>query len=177
MEYYLGIDQGGTKSCVAVCAEDGAIIASETGMGSVLYLDDPDNISSRIALSLANKALAGTGISMADMTAVCAGLSGADWGFEYPILERRMREALEIADITVLNDCIIAMRAGSAAPNRAVICAGTEINIAVRAGGGKEIIFGYYISPRLRGALAIGGMVMEAVTDSAAGVKAPTALT
>ncbi|MCL2462622.1 MAG: hypothetical protein FWF44_08160, partial [Defluviitaleaceae bacterium] len=170
MDYYLGIDQGGTKSRAAVCAGNGEIIGRETGEASIFYLDDPENRSTAIALRLAEKILAAAGRSMADITAVCAGLTGADWDFEYPIHEARTREGLGVADVTVLNDCMIAMRAGSAAPNRAVICAGTGINVAARAAGGKEIIYGYYINPRLNAASSLGGMVFEAIADAEAGV-------
>ena len=179
MEYYLGIDQGGTKSSVVVGAEDGTLIGCETGGGSVFYLDDPDNSSTQTVLRLSEKIFYGTGLSMDKITAVCAGLSGADWDFEYPLHERRLCEGLGAMNITttVLNDCIIAMRAGSAAPNRAVICAGTEINIAAHAADGQEIIYGYYINPRLRGALALGGIVLDSVADAAIGVNPPTTLT
>lgn len=177
MKYYLGVDQGGTKSCAAVCAEDGRLLGCGTGGPSLFYRTDTANESMRRVLLLAERILTDAGLSMGDISAVCAGLTCADWDFEYPIHEQRVRQGLGLSEVTVLNDSIIAMRAGSNAPNRAVVCAGTGLNVAVRAAGGEEFIFGYYIAECAHGASALGKLVLEAAADAEVGAGPRTSLT
>jgi len=176
MKYYLGIDQGGTKTLVAACGDDGVILGCQEGGASIFYLDDPDNISTRTAYRLSEDILNSTGLTVSDISAVCAGLTGADWDSEYPIHEERTRKGLGISDAIVLNDCMIALRAGSSEPNRAIICAGTGLNIAVSTSDGREIIYGYYITERMQGARALGNSVVDAVVDAEAGVGPVTSL-
>ena len=177
MKYYAGIDQGGSKTYAAVCAEDGAIIGAEKGEPPIFYLNDAENSSMKTAYRLVKGIFEGAGRSDSDMSAVCAGLTGVDWDFEYPIHEERTRSAFNVSDIVMLNDCMIAMRAGSEAPNRAVVCAGTGMNVAAKAADGREFIFGYYIIGKTASGSSLGYAAIEAAIDAEAGIGPPTSLT
>jgi len=177
VEYYLGIDQGGTKTYAAICGEDGAIIGAAKGEPSIFYLDDVKNESTNRAKIAAERALEQTNVKLSQISAVCGALTGADWDFEFPIHEQRLRDGLGISDALAINDCIAALRAGSNAPNRAIICAGTGLNAAVRAGDGREIVYGYYVRGCDGGGVALGYAVLEAVIAAETGIGAETALT
>jgi N-acetylglucosamine kinase-like BadF-type ATPase len=176
MNHFLGIDQGGTKTQVAVCAEDGTIVGAATGGALVFYLDDPQNASTAIARTLAENILANAGLSWDCLTAACGGLNGVDWPHETEIHAARLREGLDIKNVLAVNDAFIALRAGSSAPNRCVVVAGTGLNIATRAEDGTEHAYGYHIPNRLQGGGAMGEAVIAALIDSAVGVRPATKL-
>jgi len=177
MKYFLGIDQGGSKTQVAVCDETGNLVGAATGEAFHFYLDDPENKSTATARRLAEKILNEVGLQWDCLSAVCGGINGVDWPHETAIHEARLREGLDISDATAVNDCIIALRAGTDAPNRCIVCAGTSLNIAVRSASGKEFVYGYYIATRLHGGQALGNATVEAVMETHLGIHPPTALT
>jgi len=177
MEYYLGIDQGGTKTYAAVCTDDGNIIGAAKGKPSIFYIDDIENQATAHAKTAAEQALKHTGIDISQISAVCGALTGADWDFEFPIHSQRIKDGLGISDVLVINDCIAAMRGGSNAPNRGIICAGTGLNAAVRGYDGRELVFGYYIKSCDNGAASLGSAALEAVFAADIGLGAKTALT
>jgi N-acetylglucosamine kinase-like BadF-type ATPase len=177
VRYFLGIDQGGTGMRVAVCGADGNFIGAAVGGPAIFYLDDPDNRSSLTAWRLTEKILTDAGLSWGCLSAACCGITGIDWQHEIPLHENRLREALKLDSITALNDSVIALRAGSAAQNRCIVCAGSGLNIAVHSSGGEEYAYGYFIPDRLQGGGALGQAVIEAVTEADTGIISPTVLT
>jgi len=181
MRYFLGVDQGGGKTLAAVCAEDGTIAGAAKGGPSIFYLDDPENISGQIARRLAENILADAGLSWDCLSAACGGLTGIDWPQELSIHKMRFRDALNRdapnMETIVTNDSIIALRAGSSAPARLVVCAGTGLNIAIHTPEGEEYTYGYFIPDRLQGGRALGRAVIEAVMEAETGTDGPTKLT
>ena len=178
MKYVLGIDQGGTKTAALVCDLNGNIvgIGYEDGLASV-YFDDAEGLYIKRIVSAAQNACTMAGIQLKDVAAVCGGLSGADWDFEYPILRERLYNGLHIEDSIVLNDCIPAMRGGSAAKACAVICAGSGLNVALQRADGSQLIYGYYIDDAHQGAGALGTRAMRKVMEAHLGICGPTLLT
>ena len=173
MNTFLGIDQGGTKSQIAICDTCGNILGAAKGEGAVFYLDDPSNQSTATVRRLASTILQ----DKFSITAAYGGISGVDWPHEVAIHEARLRGGLGIENVVAVNDAFIALRAGSGAPNRCVVVGGTGLNIATRAEDGAEYAYGYYVPNRLQGGGALGNAVVEAVTEAATGVKPPTLLT
>lgn len=108
---------------------------------------------------------------------VCAGMTGADWPHEYPLLQENLRRATGVAWVTVVNDCIAARRAGSDRPWGSVVCAGTGLNVAVTSPGGETYIYGYYIQGDDQGGTALGTLALRAVFAAEAGIGPPTRLT
>ncbi len=177
MKYYLGIDQGGTKTAALICDENGRILGAARDQGLVTtYLNDTDEIYIKNMRSAADTALSMAGLSLAEVTAVCGCLNGADWDFEYPTLKDNLSRAMSCEDTIVLNDCIGAMRGGSAGRECAVICAGTGLNAAVRCKDGREIIYGYFVDTADQGGSALGHMTLRKVMDSYLGLCGNTLL-
>jgi N-acetylglucosamine kinase-like BadF-type ATPase len=172
--YYLGIDQGGTETVALVCGSDGNI----SGKGYEAGLIKKERYESIIDAS--KKACAEAGVTLSDISAVCGGLSGADWDPDYPILTEGLSKALNInaADVIVLNDCMIACRGGGpVARDCAVVCAGTGLNVGVRRADGKEFLYGYFIDNDIQGAGSLGDKALRTVWESYTGVCSPTMLT
>jgi N-acetylglucosamine kinase-like BadF-type ATPase len=173
MKYILGIDQGGTKTAALVCDLNGKIL----GVGYESGLDKKSQFDG--ILDVSRKVCSESGIALEDIGAVCGGLSGADWDSDYIRLTQELTRALNIADATVLNDCMIACRGGTAAANRAVVCAGTGMNIGIRRADGAQFLYGYFVSINniIDGASALGPAAFRAVMESYHGIRGPTMLT
>jgi N-acetylglucosamine kinase-like BadF-type ATPase len=176
--YFLGIDQGGTKTEAVVCDGLGRIIGKGRAAGLVdIYCFDEAGEYIKNIRDAAEQAAKQARIPLSAVAAVCGCLNGADWDFEYPRLCKSLYKAIGCADMTVLNDCVGAARAGTASLQRAVVCAGTGMNVAVRRADGKEIIYGYYIHHMDQGGNALGTAMLNAVADAFHGIIPPTKMT
>ncbi|MGI5960019.1 MAG: BadF/BadG/BcrA/BcrD ATPase family protein [Massiliimalia sp.] len=178
MKYYLGIDQGGTKTEVAVCNEKGEILGfgSDAGLKCQYFRDDQEIYLKHIKTAC-KAALNEANLDFCDINTVCASLNGADWGFEYAPLAFRLIKLLHCMDIILINDCIGAMRGGSLEENCAVICAGTGTNIAVCREDRENLIYGYFVPPVIQGGSALGQQMFDAVLEEYIGIGSPTCLT
>jgi N-acetylglucosamine kinase-like BadF-type ATPase len=178
MKYYLGIDQGGTKTTAVLCDETGRILGSAKDNGLLInYLSDSEETYLKNIRSSASAALSMAGLSFPDISAVCGCLNGADWDFEYPTLEKNLARATSCKDAIVMNDCIGAMRAGTSSRECAVICIGTGLNAAVRNADGREFIYGYFIDSADQGASSLGHSTLRKVMDRHIGLCGETLLT
>jgi len=178
MKYYIGLDQGGTKTAAIVCGTNGRILGAGYEAGLVdVYFNDTDGQYIKRIKSACEKACAQAGIKLPDISAVCGGLNGADWDFEYPILAKKLAAGLGIEDVIVLNDCVAALRGGTDELECGVVCAGSGLNIAVKRHDGEKIIYGYFINDAHQGAGALGTAALRKIMESYIGICGHTALT
>ena len=178
MKYYLGVDQGGTKTEAAVCSEEGEILGYGANAGlQCPYFRDEQEIYLRHIHAACRTALEQAGLDLPQISTVCASLNGADWGFEYVPLAVRLTRLLQCGDVILVNDCIGAMRGGSLEENCAVVCAGTGANIAVCREGREDLIYGYFVPPSIQGGSALGQQMFHAALEEYTGVGPPTLLT
>lgn len=178
MKYFLGVDQGGTKTAAAVCNEAGEVLGFGIHDGLVCtYFQDDEEIYIKNLRIACETALNEAGITFSDVTAVCGSLNGADWDFEYMILASKLMRASECQDVTVINDSMGAMRGGSLNPNCAAFCVGTGGNIAVCNETGQAFMYGYFLPENLQGGNALGRRMFAAVLEAYVGVGEPTMLT
>lgn len=177
MKYYLGIDQGGTKTAAVVCDENGVIKGKAIHDGLVTgYFNDTDEIYIKNIRSAAIEALEQADLTLEYITAVNGCLNGADWDFEYPVLQQSLSRAVSCNRTIVMNDCIGGMRGGSAAKACAVVSAGSGLNIAIRTNDGREIIYGYFIHEVDQGGSALGRAALNKVLDAYMGICPETLL-
>jgi len=173
IKYILGIDQGGTKTAALVCDMNGNILGTcfEKGLGEKERYES--------ILDASRKSCIEAGIGLKEVGAVCGALSGADWASDYPVLAESLAEILHIADVVIINDCMAACRGGTSAAVRAVVCAGTGLNIGVRRADGKEFLYGYFVSYNdiIDGAGSLGLAAFRAAIQAYHGVRGPTMLT
>lgn len=175
MDYVLGLDQGRSKTVAAVAALDGEILGTGRAPGGHHYIFGMEHAKDQLRAAT-DAATAQAGLAGGSLAAVGAGLAGADFDYEYRLLEGALSDLFP-APNTVKNDCIAALYASTSQPGSLVICAGTGLNIGLLAPDGHEYVFGYTIDDLWHGGAAIGRKAMFSVLESSVGVLPPTGLT
>lgn len=175
MDYVLGIDQGSTHTRAAVCALDGEILAASAGKGACHAYDGMEAAMSTIR-DTARNALARAGIDPRQVKCLFAGLTGADWPDEYPLLQENLLRLELCKQACVTNDSIIALRGGTEQSYGAVLVAGSGGNCAVRSPSGQEFIYAYYHDADLQGGQALGRRVLNAIYQAETGREVETSL-
>lgn len=175
MAYLMGIDQGGSKTAAIIGDEHGHILGMGKSFGAVHSVNGMDKalLAARQAFE---QALAQAELSFTDIYGIYGGVSGLDWDYEKALVTDAVKEEFGVSNISIVNDCLIAMRAATNNEKCAAICAGSGVNCAVR-NGKDQILFGYYIPDDLQGGSSIGMKAVQRVFDSYAGVVEETLLT
>jgi N-acetylglucosamine kinase-like BadF-type ATPase len=179
MEYFLGIDIGGTKSQAVIATRSGKAIGF--GHGGAGNWEDVGYAGLRETLqAIARDALVSAGITRHQITGAGFGIAGYDWNSQRaPHMEAISSLGLENARIELVNDTLIGMIAGSAAGWGIAIVAGTRANCMGRdLQGHIGRMTGY--GPRMGevgGGLEIAGKAVEAVAKEWSRRGAPTRLT
>ncbi len=178
MNYVLGIDQGGTKTVALISDTLGNFLGVGFAGAGNYAVTGIDDAMSQVKLAV-DKALDQAGVKIEQCIHIVGGISGADFPFEYTLIQNSMAKVLnvKVKTIKIVNDCMIAMRAATTKNYGAVICAGTGLNCGVKAPNGESFIFGYYIDDEYQGGSAIGKKIMQSVFESHTGVIKSTTLT
>ena len=174
MKYVLGLDQGSSKTHAIVTDEAGRVLGMARSRGvchSAVSLEAAMDAIEEAA----EEALAQAGITRQEITCVAAGLTGTDWDFEVKLLENAVRKRLKIDRVHVVNDCIIAMRAGSDKEVTGVLCVGSGTNCAIRKGD-ELFVYGFYIPDEAQGGMCLGHKAVQAVFDAHVGLLPETVL-
>lgn len=176
MKYVLGIDQGGTKTCAIVADSKGNVLGMGKS-GGAYHISDGIKRSMETIKDASSKALEKANISLKDIAAVGAGITGMDWPEDYELLKSSLIKLLETKNIYVKNDCLSAFYGGTFDSYGAVLCAGTGLNAAVISPTGEEFVLGFYISDNVQGGSALAQRSLRKVFDSDLGLCGPTKLT
>jgi len=174
--YNLAIDQGGTKTAVILADDEGRILGKGMGAGACHFFDGMARAMAAVS-DAAQSAFADAGLPPKNLNTISAGMAGANWPEEFVALENGLRSLFPADNVRVYNDCLIAMRGGTAASRCAVLCAGTGLNAAARLNGGPPFVFNNYVEDLDQGAKGLGARVLQAVFFSQIGALPPTALT
>ena len=178
MIYVLGIDQGGSKTLAAVADETGRILGTGSSFGAC-HSNNGMAMAMAAVQEASQQALDAAGLSISQVTRIAAGMTGVDWPHETPLLQQALCDLfhVEMEKVIIVNDCLIALRAGTSHPSGVILCAGTGLNCAVRHPDGREFTFGFYISDDCQGGTALGLRVLKAVFDADCGMCGTTSLT
>lgn len=176
MNYILGIDQGGTKTVAIIADGQGRILGVSTDSGAYFPSDGMD-CAMKIMLHVSERAAKLAGIELSDVALAVVGMTGMDFPNQKEMLKTELEQTLGIHNIVVVNDCIIAMYGGTKKSVGAVICAGTGLNMAVRAGEDKEFVLGFYIEESLQGGSALARRAVRKTFDAELGLCGQTQLT
>ncbi len=174
--YSLAIDQGGTKTAAIISDDDGHILGKGMGSGACHFFDGMPRAMAAVNDAV-QAAFTQASLSPKDMHAISAGMAGANWPEEIVALENGLRSLFPVDSIRVYNDCLIAMRGGTAASRCAVLCAGTGLNAAARFDDGPPFVFNNYVEDIDQGAKGLGTRVLQAVFFSEIGALPHTILT
>ncbi|HMO56457.1 MAG TPA: BadF/BadG/BcrA/BcrD ATPase family protein [Roseiflexaceae bacterium] len=137
MNYYLGIDAGGTKTLVVIADESGRVHGvGRSGSGNWESVG-LDGAYAAYEAGLA-EALQAAGIQREQLRAAGYALAGIDWPSDYarltPVIDR-----LRVAGPYALeNDTMAALRAGSSNGSGVVVIAGTGSTVAGRNQHGER---------------------------------------
>lgn len=178
MKYVLGIDQGGSKTCVMVCNGEGTILGVGYGRGACHSSQGMAAAMEGVSTA-ASQALDQAGIRTEQLEQIAGGMTGVDWPYEAALLRENLSMTLAVPPerIAVVNDCIIALRAATSSAAGCILCAGSGLNCAVRDGKGREYTYGFYIEDRMQGGAALGRRAIQAVYDGESGLMEKTPLT
>ena len=174
--YNLAIDQGGTKTAAILSDDDGHILGKGMGPGACHFFDGMPRAMAAVN-DAAQGAFTQAGLSPKSLHAITAGMAGANWPEEIVALENGLRSLFPADSIRVYNDCLVAMRGGTAALRCAVLCAGTGLNAAARLRDEPPFVFNNYVEDIDQGAKGLGSRALQAVFFSEIGALPPTVLT
>lgn len=139
MNYYLGVDGGGSKTIAVIADEIGRIKGRGTsGCGNHQLGAELAERSIRHAVG---EALAEAGLRPQDISFASFGLAGADREADFVVL-RPMVGALGFANYHIVCDTVIAMRAGTRQRAGVVLICGSGTNSYGMNADGEEIQIG-----------------------------------
>jgi N-acetylglucosamine kinase-like BadF-type ATPase len=156
MNYFIGIDGGGTKTALKLSDEKGDIVLSMEG--------GPCNINSmgkeavaKMLKELLNDTLEEAKLSMEDIKVLCIGTAGVDRPSDKAIMEEIIRAAGFTGKTIITNDAVTALYGGVGGAEGVILISGTgsicygrnSEGDTKRAGGWGHLIgdegSGYYI--------------------------------
>lgn len=176
MNYYLGVDGGGSKTLAVVADEKGRIVGRGiSGCGNHQLGAALAQQSIRQAV---DKALARAGLEREDIAYASFGLAGADREADFRIL-RPMIGAMGFKKHHIVCDTVIAMRAGTKQRDGVVLICGSGTNgYGVNAAGEEVQIGGFgYAFGDFGGGGDLAVEVFRTVVRSWEGREEPTSLT
>lgn len=176
--YILGIDQGGSKTAAAVCDENGKILGQGISKGAY-YPTEGEKVAFSRILEAVKQAEAEAGVQRSQIQTAIAGITGIDWPGDAEAVTEKLKNLLEISDITAYNDAVIALYCGpeDSGDCDMVLCAGTGMNAAVRIEKDTYFVFGDYIEESMQGGSALARRAIRKVFDAQAGLGEQTSLT
>lgn len=142
MKYFVGVDQGGSKTEILIGDENGRLIDKCTGSGYSEFLKDlKDNTDFFIKYAeqqikqLANL-LSANNLVLSDVYALCACMAVVNNDEIQTGLENDLRSRSSVQNISVYNDMYGAWRAGTGKRPSGVMAAGTGTGIMLFGEGG-----------------------------------------
>jgi len=143
LNYYLGIDAGGSKTSAVITDESGTVVSrGMSGCGN--HQINAELARTSIAAAV-NQALQVAGLSRSDIKYALFGLAGADREADYVVL-RPMIQSLGFTNYEIVCDTVIGLRAGTRQPYGVVLICGTGTNCLGINPQGQELQcggFGY----------------------------------
>lgn len=135
MQYFLGLDAGGTNTYAVIVDEKGNVLGQGIGGNGNHQIDY--NIARKSIHLAVNEALKNANVSKDDLSFSYLGIAGADRPIDYAVLTP-MIEELKLPRFEIVGDTYIALRAGTKNPYGVVIICGTGVNCAGVSIDGKQ---------------------------------------
>lgn len=171
----LTIDQGQTKTIALLLTEDGAILGIGQAGGASYFKHGIEKASAMIK-EAAEHALSEAGLTAGDITWVYGGIAAANWPEEVEMLQNELKRVFAVGKVTVVNDCVIALRAGTDSDNAIVLCTGSGMNSAVFVDGKLALVYNNYIDLCDQGSEGLGARAFQAAFQSHMHSAPPTTL-
>jgi N-acetylglucosamine kinase-like BadF-type ATPase len=169
----LGIDGGNTKTLALLARRDGTIVGwGRGGCGDIYGAGSPEAAFAHVATAV-GQARAQAGVGQGVPTVGAFSMAGADWPEDFVVLREGLGHLA--AQVTIVNDGIGALRAGSPDNTGVVVACGTGVATAARAPGGRTWHSSWWQEPQ--GGHQLAHKALQAVYRAALGLDPPTALT
>lgn len=137
MNYFAGVDGGGTKTLCVIGDQDGNILARGNSTASNHQVIGPEAAKLAIRSSM-NQAAESLGISLEDISYTVFGLAGADLEQDFAILNPVCNDIIKSNRFKVMNDSWIGLRAGVPENWGIVTVCGTGSSCSGRNRAGME---------------------------------------
>jgi len=124
MNYYIGMDGGGTKSILTAVDENGKEIAQLRGGPTNISAYTLDQVRSNIE-TIVNKLLQGYNLSKEECLGFCIGSAGIDKESDKPLMHAMIKQMGLSCDIQVVNDAEIILEAEKDCEAGVAIISGT----------------------------------------------------
>ncbi len=174
MSYVLGVDGGNSKTIAMVARTDGAILGVGRGRWSDIYgAPSVDAALGEIERAVI-EALNAAGVTREELIIGAFSMAGADWPEDFELLHAAMQQRGFGRTITVVNDALGGLRAGSPDGNGVVVACGTGAALAARSPDGKMWHASFWQEPH--GGHDMGNKMLRAVYRAELGIDPPTAL-
>ncbi len=173
MTHVLGVDGGNTKTHAFVATLDGTVVgAGHAGCSDIYGAASEEAALAEVDLAV-RQALDDAGLQQGDLRAGAFSMAGADWPEDYAFLREAMTERGFGERITVVNDALGALRAGTDGPGVSVVC-GTGIATGAQGPDGQRWHTSFWQEPGGSGEFA--NRVVIAVSRAGLGIDPPTSL-
>jgi N-acetylglucosamine kinase-like BadF-type ATPase len=174
MTYILGVDGGNTKTIALVARLDGTIVGAGRAACGDIYATTPEPALEQIKLAV-DAALAQAAATRDQIASGCFSLAGADWDEDYAFLKAALEQQGSGAVVSVYNDAIGALRAGSPTGTGVVIACGTGTACGARSADGRFWHTSFWQEAYC--GHEMGSRALRAVYRADLGIDPPTALT
>jgi N-acetylglucosamine kinase-like BadF-type ATPase len=171
----LGVDGGNSKTIALLARADGTIVgAGRAGACDHYASPTPTAAYDEVAAAIISALeAAGAGVSQLDRAVLS--LAGADWPEDCEIYAREVGARLGATNaITVVNDAIGGLRAGTSDGVGVAIVCGTGTAVGARAADGRIWNTSFWAEPSYRYSLSRGAI--EAAARAEVGIDPPTLL-
>ena len=174
-EVVLGIDGGNTKTVAVVATTYGEVLGTGHGTCSDIYGAASAQEALDVLVGVVREALAGAGVSAADVAATVGSLAGADWPEDYELYRFELSHRAGLSGrVRVLNDGVGPVRLAERSGTGAAVVLGTGAAVGARGPGG-DIWHGSFWLP-VGGAGWLGRQALGAVYRATLGIGPPTSL-
>lgn len=173
--YLASLDAGNTKTIAAVADSNGRVLGCARGGSGNIYAGLSNTV--RLLGNVYREALAKARLTPGDIAHLSLSATGADWAEDFADLQgAALREGLVSGEknLTVVNDAVGALWAGSATGEGVVIAAGTSAGTAARRG--RRVWHSSYWQ-QTEGAVELGQKGLRAVYLAELGIAPATRLT
>lgn len=174
-ELLLGVDAGNTKTVALVATSGGQVVGhGRAGCGDIYGAGSEAEALAALDAAIL-EALTIAGAERPDLLAGGFSLAGADWPEDYALLEAHLRARGFGRCITVVNDGLGPLRAGSPDGTGVAVVCGTGLAVGARGPAGATWHGSFWLETR--GARRLGGSALRAAVRAELGIAPPTSLT